>query len=108
MKFHDRFDIQVDYSDARQRFINRVDTLIFNKYTGFMSTFKNLFVYPQILGEVISALGYTYQGSGISKYVGNDFYKCLQALEALYFAIGIHSKDWKPALSLQIFRILHQ
>jgi len=78
-KFHERFNIDVDMEEAKRRFVNRAYNLIFNSFL------------PQGLADpsiarrkVITALGEIYRrGDVLENHIGNDFYKCLQALEAL-------------------------
>jgi len=108
MKFHERFDVQIDFDEARQRFVNRTHTLIFSRTSGFMRDFYITSAYSKIVGEVSAALGLYYQQSDIGPYVGNDFLRCLQALEALYHAFGMYFQEWQADLAKMISRVLVQ
>jgi hypothetical protein len=81
-KFHERFDLQIDLNEARQRFVNRVFNEIFGSFL-----FKNFSQDDRYYAtlDIISRLGERYEYPGhLDHYVKNDFYKTLRALESLY------------------------
>jgi hypothetical protein len=86
-KFHQRFNIEVDLDEARRRFDNRVHHNMFHIYWAQISDSYR----DDITREVLSSLGEKYKGSGIliDKYIGNDFYRNLEAIEYLYETIGL-------------------
>lgn len=80
-KFHDRFDISVDIKEAKNRFLNRVYNRVFSELFYRMDEYKR----RDILRSVAYELGLQHISSyGFHDYIGRDFYKCLQALEAFY------------------------
>ena len=83
--FHKRFNIEVDIEEARRRFVNRANTLLFNLHEGHWSIDALLENQP-ILPRVVAALGEEYTGKPISYYIRGDFQRCLQAIEAYYEA----------------------
>jgi hypothetical protein len=106
--FHERFDIDVPFDEARNRFINRIHTLIFNERTGFMSHFLSLQAYKRIIGDVVGALGMPFQTYDIKFYTGDDFHLCLHAIEALYESIGNRlNSGWLGRLTILIRKALH-
>jgi hypothetical protein len=80
--FHVRFEVPIDLSGARRKFIHRVENYIFEN-----------FLEPgtdrQIRWRVANALGYRYHSfNHLEFYVGSDFYKCLHVLEVCYDTVA--------------------
>ena len=81
MKFHERFEIPVNLEEAKRRFLNRVSSLILREifYREVYDTRQ------QIRQEVAYELGVEYNPErDLNAYIRNEFYLCLQALEAFY------------------------
>ncbi|MBI2994453.1 MAG: hypothetical protein HYY48_09815 [Gammaproteobacteria bacterium] len=91
MNFESRFDIPVDRTEARRRFVNRVHNEIFTSF---------LFGLPDNLRYLASrytmtALGEPYQsGVSLSTQVGEDFFTVLKALEAFFFALQAYYQQY--------------
>lgn len=87
-KFHKRFNIDVDFDEAKKRFVNRVQNQIFESLV--VDTCSHHYtVGPTVLRDIkvsiCSALGTRYfKEQTISGAVGNDFLFNLQAIEAMY------------------------
>ena len=85
-KFHERFDITIDIEESKRRFVNRVQNLIFFKffYTALSDSQRS-----ETLLKTASFLGEKYlQKFSIERYVDNNFYRCVAALEAFYKSIN--------------------
>jgi hypothetical protein len=82
-KFHERFDIEVSLDEAKRRFVNRVDNLIFSELLSEALSSNTRVSFKR---KIVAALGETYESRSISNYVSGDFYKTLHALEAFYDA----------------------
>lgn len=94
--FHKRFNIKIDIQDAKKRFINRAYNEIFDRY------FQLTYTRPQnkenkrnlIRRVVASALGMKYEHTvSFEQYIGLDFHKCLQAVEAMYSNLQYHEEQ---------------
>lgn len=86
--FHERFNIQLKVEQARLRFMNRVRNRIFLNFIDVEKDIK-LEVYWQIantLGEEFRRPSPSV--SYFDYYVGGDFHKCLQAIEAIHAALS--------------------
>jgi hypothetical protein len=90
-KFHERFDIEVNLDEAKRRFVNRTETLIFTRFLSqkfSMEITEDIQRREDIKREVVAGLGEVYHSQeSLRPYVLDDFYKALQALEALYQAV---------------------
>lgn len=80
-KFHERFNIEVNTEEAKERFINRTNNLIFNelyiRQTGLIR--KSMYQ------RAASYIGSRYRdGSTYISYVGSDFLNCLRSIESTY------------------------
>ena len=93
-KFHERFDIQVGADEARRRFVNRVynflveDILVYRdrKY-GLPDKDDLMRMIANELGErFVGPVHYTHQY--LDKYLHAEFYRALQALEAIHKSGG--------------------
>jgi hypothetical protein len=72
-KFHERFNIEISAEEARKRFVNRAYNQIFEWSSD-----------PDSRRAIANALGERYMRySKVEKYIGNNFDKCLQAIEAV-------------------------
>lgn len=79
-KFHERFNIEVNAEEARERFIHRTYNLIFCDYYDSQIPARKVRIYRY----VASNLGVQYNGNKFYDYVGSDFIKCLLSIEAVY------------------------
>ncbi len=92
-RFHERFDIAIDLSAAKQKFINRCFNSIFGDF------YRGLFldIRKRVFFDIIFYLGldhsvnYTFRS-----LIKNDFIRCLEVLEALYICVD---KNYKPEFS---------
>src|SRR5712691_2621731 len=81
-KFHERFDLPVNFEEARRAFLLRVSNLIFHRYIG--EHYDHL-RRPDIVNFVASRVGQAYTGKYLEDLAGSgDFYAHLKAVEALY------------------------
>jgi len=83
-KFHKRFDISIGTNEARRRFIHRANNAIFRGYLDYDDPEQTAYVERLValhLGAEYSSHFF------IETYVGFDFYKCLEAIEAYYFVL---------------------
>ena len=103
MKFHERFDIEVDLPQAKRRFVNRVHNEIFLSFLSrFLVDDKS-----NLDRAVASALGEKYRWSQyLDDLVGSDFLRNLQAIEALFAVLSNELQGQK--LNLLIQRLLSQ
>ncbi len=102
-KFNERFGIEVDFEEAIRRFVNRVYNLVFNELYEDMSRGWQR---DHIRLEVISVLGGRENPQRpLWSYVGDDFLRCLQALEGFYRGANNNIKD---SLSQLIERFLSE
>lgn len=112
MRFHERFNVEVGVAEARRRFINRVSNLIFDRFVGTHFTIST----SELIIQVADALGERHpdfvfrstldQRQQFDELVQSDFYRCLQALEALYRAY-LDTGD-EEELSLKIERLVNR
>ena len=81
--FHKRFNISVDIEGAKKRFVNRVQNIAFGQLLYKLEKEPN-----ELKRLVVFAIGEKWISSSTSleRYVGDEFYRNLQALEALYHA----------------------
>ncbi len=101
--FHERFDIQIDITTAKKRFVNRAKNIIFDE---FLWKIPNVDPSP-IFRNIANALGEKYdEYYTIDGYIQNDFYKCLQAIEAFYNAV--RREMAKEGITFRVKRILKE
>jgi len=94
--FHKRFNIPIDLDDARTRFINRVVNLLEIKcqQVQFRNFDHTIYDRARERRAIANKLGIKYEPSKtFSDYIRDDFFKCLQALEALYEALPVSRID---------------
>jgi hypothetical protein len=118
--FHERFDIEVGADAAKRWFINRATNEVFDHMRSHLHQSN----YEDVKRAVASSLGIRYkQQNAIESYVGGDFQRCLQALEAVYDATegyAVHQEvsdrissivrrseidlgvDWQPPIFVRI------
>jgi len=84
-KFEKRFNINVDLTDARKRFVNRVYNEIFQSLFDKINAWDETLEHTkQITISVCTALGVQYSWrEPISQLVGQDFHDILKAIEAM-------------------------
>lgn len=85
-KFHNRFNIEVAIDEAKARFVNRANSLIFEQLL-YTIDYDNQ--RPVVIREVVAILGEKYEsGYPANHFTKNDFPKTLHAIEALYAVLG--------------------
>jgi hypothetical protein len=83
--FHDRFNIKVGIDEAKARFVNRVNSLIFEKLLNDI----DYSVRPEFIREVVAHIGEPYRsGEPIKNFTQSDFHQTLHAIEGLYEALS--------------------
>ena len=99
--FHERFNIDVGFSEAQRRFINRVNNDIITSPFNLATFDEILFV----LGEKTDR--YT---NSVTVYtlIKNDLLKCLQAIEAIYSYHDGSNDRFKELVSENVEKILQQ
>src|SRR6266436_3152573 len=81
-KFHERFDLPVDFEGARRAFLLRVSNLIFHRYIDEQYSYQRR---PDVVNFVASRVGQAYTGKYLEDLAATeDFYTHLRAIEALY------------------------
>jgi hypothetical protein len=81
-KFHIRFGIEVGEEEARRRFVNRSVNEIFSSF------FYELHDRGKIQRLILTRLGENYRThQSLMDHLKNDFYRHLQAIEALYSSL---------------------
>jgi hypothetical protein len=89
MKFHQRFNIEVNLQEAQKRFVNRIYNRIF---LSFLDRFNRDEEYRLELA-IASELGDKYEFMvPISKQVGGDYERNLQAIEALFASLPMSER----------------
>lgn len=85
--FHKRFNIEVGVDEARIRFINRIESSVFDRIPSAAHS-NNVRDMSTLYDQIRYILGIRAQEiRTLRTYVGNDFLRCLQVLEALYEAL---------------------
>jgi hypothetical protein len=111
--FYKRFNIDVGLPEAQRRFINRVENQVFHAFFALDEKLKDKKWW--YVRNVANNFGEVWKGGyqNFSDFVGNDFLKCLQALEVIYLHAededgpkSKYSKSWM--LSIDIDTILSQ
>ena len=93
--FHERFDINIDISTARNHFVNRIKNIVWENFLGneIDEETRN----SQILWQVANQLGQEYDiDDCVEDHVGGDYHKCLQVLEVTFDALK--NKEHKTQL----------
>ena len=99
--FHQRFDIQLPLKEAEQRFLNRVQNEVFDTLLWESESHDTVKVIER---QVVSILGERYYDhKSLGKYVGDDFYKCLLAIETLSRIWKNKGKGTKLAGLIEVF-----
>lgn len=82
-QFTDRFNIDVGLSEARKRFVNRANNLVFTDFYNGLDQDLRYHIHL----EIASALGERYvELQPLPELIGDDFLRNLQALETFYSA----------------------
>ena len=101
--FLKRFNIEIDLSEAQQKFINRVENQIFEGF--FQESIEEEVVRSEVLWLVAHELGELYDGDKwFDFYHEGDYLTCLHVLEISYAALKAH-KD-RAELSSRIILVL--
>jgi len=87
-RFHERFDIEVGLEEARRRFVNRTHDLV---YHDFWTKLRDGSSMAHSAQAVAFALGDERKGN-LDQQVGKDFFRNVQALEALYLCFTDDTK----------------
>lgn len=83
--FHIRFDLPLDVAEARRRFLNRVNNLIFD---AFLEDDLDKQTYYIVLWRVAMDLGEEYSTSYTLKdYAQESFFSCLEVIEISYMVL---------------------
>ncbi len=92
--FHFRFNIDVPVDETEKRFINRLRNFIRDRFTILDEYYQTLDEYREwdikysrygVLRHVASVLGQEFDTTwSLRNYIGDDFTRCLQSVEALY------------------------
>jgi hypothetical protein len=95
--FVDRFDLNLDIDEAKTRFVNRVHNEIL---WGFLLArhFSQDHQYL-IARSVATHLGDRFTNTAVVNFVGDDFLRNLQAIEAIYGTFGNMEHSLKKVLS---------
>jgi hypothetical protein len=83
VKFHHRFSIEVDLSEARRRFVNRAYNTILDREL-LLTTGITEDEVDEVILYVADKLGERFDEPEFDYYVGQDFHRCLQAIEVLH------------------------
>jgi hypothetical protein len=83
VEFHHRFSIEVDLSEARRRFVNRAYNAILDREL-LMTTGITEDEVDEVIRFVADKLGERFDVPEFDDYVGQDFHRCLQAIEVVY------------------------
>lgn len=95
--FHERFGIEVNFEEAKLRFVYRVLNAIDVKMSGLASEHEYPYRYRDEMICVANALGEEASGASPFKYyTGTDFNKLLLCLEALYAALKEYKSFGSP------------
>ena len=95
--FYRRFNIECTDEDAKQHFVNRIISFVSSNYESLEDA-----SFPtradrdrnQKLLAIANELGGKYQPeTTYSKYIANNFFRCLQALEALYKTLSPYNEE---------------
>lgn len=79
--FHQRFEIEINIDEAKKRFINRCLNTLFSNLLNTLSDDDRFYCKTQIA----TALGKRfYYHLTLPEYINDDFFHCLQAIEAFY------------------------
>jgi len=105
--FHQRFEIKVDKKEAERRFVNRIFNKLFDPIIGTIRQDRFRQTSREITSQIADALGDRYElGSRVSAYILDDFYRCLQAVEAMYQYFGystvLKGKEYKTIIDIGV------
>jgi len=109
MKFHERFDIEVGLVEAKRRFVNRVHNLLIDDFVfGLRHD-----TWRQVYKAITSKLGERYaDNKSIHQTIGLDFFRNLQAVEAIYEFLGpsysYSNQEERRLIDLTIHRLLSE
>lgn len=85
MPFHVRFDIHIDVAEARRRFLNRVNNVVFD---AFLETDLDTEIYHIVRWRVAMDLGEKYSvHNDLKDYASKNFLRCLEVIEIAYFVL---------------------
>jgi hypothetical protein len=104
--FHERFDIEVGIGEARQRFVNRVKSVIFQDFMEHRLMSRRDTANPSSVAKNVAyRLGDDFSTYDPELYIRNDYRRCLQALEATYEML--EGSGLEAEFSTLVKRILH-
>jgi hypothetical protein len=84
MKFHERFDIEVDLKEAQRRFVNRTQNDVVDVIISVLYERRDAEQRGRLRRAVASALGDRYDSRELAAIIGPDFLRNLRALEVIY------------------------
>lgn len=91
--FYRRFDLSIDLDEVQRRFVNRAKNVIFEMFLDKHYPHDNY----QIKRRIATKLGEeVHPYKPIREYIGDDFHKCLESIEAIAYPIyaGPHRKEF--------------
>jgi hypothetical protein len=98
--FYQRFNIEVDIDEARNRFINRVFNLLQQDLPDLAYNSSSLRRYKKAMFNTATRLGVEYDAAyDFDDYVEDQFHDCLIALEAIYEVLAVESPREAETLS---------
>lgn len=89
--FHQRFNIPIDYNEAQKRFRNRFINYFSEVFYGNKGSaeFELADIRRKALRKVAFNLGKVWNANtSLEEYIEDDFWKCLEAIEAVYSSLG--------------------
>ena len=117
--FHVRFNIDLPIEEAQRRFMNRIENYVLMVLRDLQDSYRhqNQFALDPIIVLVEAELGephLTFVSSpGVfievwRKRIGNDFSRCLQAIEGLYPALQLQYREIQSRLNKAVLLALSQ
>lgn len=93
MKFHERFNINIDISEAQRKFINRVNLIIMDELID--RTWYTLDT-DKLEKMTASFLGEPFDGRGdIKIYYSTNYYECLHTLECIFSSLVEMGEEYR-------------
>lgn len=97
--FHQRFNVQVYRKEVEKRFINRIINMSRSYLPELECRYNRADFINQTLIIVASALGESYHPTKyFSEYIGDDYFRCLLAVETLY---GVLKNDSRHSIEAE-------
>lgn len=91
--FYTRFNIEIGLDEARRRFVNRAQNLVFTDLLGKLNSIDRDYRF-RILMEIATSLGEPYfYNSSAKDYTKENFQRTLEAIEAFYKAMPFNQSS---------------